>query len=165
MIRSICLVSVFCIFTSNISITAQDQQDIIASEFRRQALVIDISTSVLTEEEVVIWNEFQRRLAIPGSPVGIRLVGSNVIVAVQFTPFIRREGNVLIAQGQIWIVNPGHDVSYYTSIQVIPIDFNEDIYYFPLGTSNSSIEILLSVYPYSEIAALEEANANAGNDN
>ncbi|MCL2214897.1 MAG: hypothetical protein FWC06_06765 [Treponema sp.] len=151
MIRSVCLVSVLCIFTSNLQIYAQNQQaGGMEQELRRRALVIDIDARVLTDEEKVIWNQVERKIAIPGSPVGIRMVGSNVVVGVQFTPFIRAQGNILVAQVQIWI-DTGDGVSYHTSIQTIPIDFNEPIYFFPLGASNSSIEMLLTVNPYSEI--------------
>jgi len=113
-----------------------------------QSLTLNINAKVF-DEQVVIWDETETRTAIPGSPVGIRLVGSNVVVVVQFTPFIRRQGNVLVAQGQIWINNPGGGVSYYTSIQTIPMDFNEPIYFFPLGTSNTSLQIILTVNPHT----------------
>jgi len=164
MIRSICFVSVFCFFSTNIHVNAQTPNARMEQEFRRLALVIDIDARVLTDELDVIWNEIQRKIAIPGNSVGIRLIGSNVVVGVQFTPFIRNQGNILVAQVQLWIEDPGIGVSYHTSIQTIPMDFNEKIYFFPLGASNSSIEILLTVNPYSEIAALEDM-LNSGNDN
>ena len=160
MIRSICFVSII-LFASSIVLKAQEHQEArvrIVPELRRQALIMEINARVLTEDQDIIWDKYERRIAIPGSPVAIRLVGSNVVVAVQFTPFIRRQGNVLVAHGQIWIENPGRGVSYYTSIQTIPMDFNEPLYFFPLGTSNPSIEIRLTVNPYSEIAAAEDEN-------
>jgi hypothetical protein len=124
-------------------------------EFRRQALVLDINARALENEEV-IWNDVHQKITIPGTPVDIRLVGSNIIVAIQFTPFIRKDGNIMVAQGQIWIKDPEKGVSYYTSIQTFPMKFNEPIYFFPLGASsplNSSIEIKLTVNPYKETAA------------
>jgi hypothetical protein len=151
MIRFICITGILFLFTTGM-ISAQDFQTSEAGmspEFRRRALVMDINARVLDDHQVVSWNESDRRVAIPGSPVGIRLVGANVIVVVQFTPFVRRQGNVLVAQGQIWINNPGGGVSYYTSIQTIPMDFNEPIYFFPLGTSNTSLQIMLTVSPYN----------------
>ncbi|MDR0442717.1 MAG: hypothetical protein LBH44_04835 [Treponema sp.] len=148
---------------------------------RRRALTLDIDTRVLepaaeageplvqgrgsppVQEVEVVWSETHRKLTIPGSPVGIKLVGSNVVVAVQFTPFIRRRGqNVLIAQGQIWINVPNEGMRYHTSIQTIPLEFNEPIYFFPLGHSHqgsSSIEIMLTVNPYSETNVSSAENA------
>jgi len=121
-----------------------------------QPLAMNINARVMDEQNLLM-DESETRTAIPGSPVGIRLVGSNVVVVVQFTPFIRRQGNVLVAQGHIWINNPGGGVSYYTSIQTIPMDFNEPIYFFPLGTSNTSLQIILTINPNS-------ANTTIGND-
>ena len=159
MIRSICLAGIILI-SSGIILDAQEQQSGEVPRgnqgFRRQSLVIDINARVMTDEQEIIWDETERRIAIPGSPVTFRLVGSNVVIAVQFTPFIRRQGNVLVAQGQIWVENPGRGVSYYTLVQTIPMDFDEPLYFFPLGTSNSSIEIILTVNPYSNIANLAE---------
>jgi len=151
---------------TGISAGAQDLQISgtgMATELRRRALVLEVNTRVLDDEKVVIWSETLQRIAIPGSPVGIRLAGSNIAIFIQFTPFMHRQGNVLVAHGQVWVNEPGKGVNYYTSIQTIPIDFNEPIYYFPLGAINSSIEILLSVSQYSETAAIN--NSNTRNDN
>ncbi|MCL2800645.1 MAG: hypothetical protein FWD28_02680 [Treponema sp.] len=165
MIRAFCLASVFFLLSLALqgNLQAQEQQQsggragTGAGQRRQnqnqiQSLALDINARVLADGQNVIWNENQRKTTIPGSPVGIRLVGSNIVVAVQFTPLIRRQGNVLIAQGQIWIEEPGGGVSYYTSIQTIPMDFNEPIYFFPLGSGtnqqlNASIEIILTVSP------------------
>jgi len=79
----------------------------------KQTLILDIEAKALENEEV-IWEQSNQKITIPGTPVGIRLVGSNIIVAVQFTPFIRRSGSVMVAQGQIWISDPEKGVCYYT---------------------------------------------------
>jgi len=166
MIRSLCLVYIF-IFSFASVLDAQEQQQVrtrMNPELRRRALDIEINARVLTAEQDVIWDEHERRIAIPGSPVGIRLVGSNLIVSVQFTPIIQRQGNVLVAQGQIWIEEPGIGVSYYTSIQTIPMEFNEPIYFFPLGASDSKIEIIVTVSPYRDAAA-GETGAATENEN
>jgi len=174
--RSLCLFGVFFIFASGI-LNAQDHHTGTAGTtqgLRRRTLTLNIDARVLEEEEVVIWSETHRKTTMPGNPVGIQLVGSNIVVSVQFTPYIRRNGgNVLVAQGQIWITAPEKGVSYYTSIQTIPMEFNEPIYFFPLGASQqlnssqlgSTIEIILTVNPYSETGAnAEETGAVTGND-
>jgi hypothetical protein len=157
--RHFSFLSTLFIFATSVCIEAQSQPvgSGMMPEFRRQALVLEINAVALENEEI-IWNDSHQKITIPGTPVGIRLVGSNIIVAVQFTPFIRRNGSVLVAQGQIWIKDPEKGVSYYTSIQTIPIEFNEPIYFFPLGKSselNSSIEIKLTVNPYKETSVAE----------
>jgi len=149
--RSVYL-GVFFIFAVSIPISAQDQQASAGGAIRRRSLVLNIDARVLDDEQVIIWNETKQRETIPGNPVSIQLVGSNIVVTVQFTPFIRRSGgNVLVAQGQIWINDPERGVSYHTSIQTIPMEFNEPIYFFPLGASqqlSSTIEIILTVNTY-----------------
>jgi len=152
MIRHLCLISVF-ILTSGFVLEAQEEQSSrggMNPELRRRALIMEINAKVFSDGQDIMWTESDSRIAIPGNPVSIRLVGSNVVVVVQFTPIIRRQGNVLVAQGQVWIETPGTGVSYYTLVQTIPMDFNEPIYFFPLGTSDSSIEITLVVNPYNE---------------
>jgi len=165
--HSLYLFSAFFIFAASAPIHAQEQgMGGTMQGLRRRVLVLEIDARVLEEQEVVIWNEIHRKFAMPGSPVGIKLVGSNVIVVVQFTPFIRRGGNVLVAQGQIWIEDPERGITYYTSIQTIPIEFDEPIYFFPLGTSVApSIEIILTMNMYDETTLSAEDSALLENAN
>jgi hypothetical protein len=172
LIRNIYLFAVFSILAAVIPLGAQERNSAgggMSPGLRRRALVLNIDarvldTSISNEEQNIVWNETHRREAIPGSPVGIQLVGSNVVVSVQFTPFVRRRGpSVLVAQGQIWIDDPDRGICYYTSIQTIPMEFGEPIYFFPLGSAqelDSSIEIILTVNPYSETDVFEEAAVN-----
>ena len=123
--------------------------------FRGRSLVVDISASVVEENETVSWNESQKKTTLPGRPVGVKLVGSNIVVVAQFTPYIRQGGQAfLVAQGQIWTEVPGHGISYYTSMQTIPLVFGEPIYFFPLGPHKSDnsarIEVKVTLYPYEE---------------
>jgi hypothetical protein len=165
--HSVCLFSVFCIFAANIPVHAQEMQagsSGTMSGQKMRALILDIDARVLEEKQVVVWNETHRKLTIPGSPVGIKLVGSNIVVVAQFTPFLRRRGNVLVAHGQIWINDPEKGMSYYTSIQTIPLEFGEPVYFFPLGSPHqfdSSIEIIITVNPNTDAL---ETPVNAEND-
>jgi hypothetical protein len=164
MIRSFCVFGAFFIISASMNIYAQDSKGELGemvSGLRKRAVVMDIDARVLGEENAVVWSETHRKIAIPGSPVGIKLVGSNVVVEVQFTPFIRKEGSVLVAQGQIWYTEPGKGISYYTSIQTIKLEFGEPIYFFPLGKSNqfnSCIEIIITVNR-NTAAKAEEASS------
>jgi hypothetical protein len=133
-----------------------------------RAVVLDISARVVEQNQVEIWNESHRRLTIPGSPVGIRMVGANVVVVAQFTPYLRKGGqNLLVAQGQIWVEIPDEGIRYQSTIQTIPIDFDEPIYFFPLGSSDNEdsarIEIMLTMKVYTETpAGAADTTANAG---
>ncbi|MDR2482010.1 MAG: hypothetical protein LBD08_00080 [Treponema sp.] len=127
-----------------------------------RAVVLDIVSSVVEENQEVVWNSANSKVTIPGRPVGIKLVGANVVVAVQFTPYRVRNGRIiLVAQGQIWIDIPGKGVHYQTTIETIPLEFGEPVYFFPLGSDESPpdrarIEIQVALHPYETEAFNEE---------
>jgi hypothetical protein len=64
--------------------------------------------------------------------------------------------NMLVAQGQIWVNVPDEVIRYQTTMQTIPLEYGEQIYFFPLGrvdTQNEArIEIQLEIRPYAEDA-------------
>jgi hypothetical protein len=165
---------VLYLFGAGILVYAQPQNSAISGEIpprgiRGRTVAMDINARVLNESQAVTWEQIERKVTTPGTPVAVRLVGSNVVVVVQFTPFIRRNsGNVLVAQSQIWISDPQRNgVSYYTYIQTIPMVYGEAIHFFPLGQSqqlNASIEIMLVVNPSDE-AVINEEETVATRDN
>jgi len=125
--------------------------------FRGRAVIMDIDARILENGEVT-WNETHQKTTIPGRPVEIKLIGENLVVVARFT-FIRSHGGgqkLLVAQGQIWMADPSQGIRYQASVQTIPLDFNETICYFPLGSqkpeasSSSSIEVMLTLHPYEE---------------
>jgi hypothetical protein len=144
---------------------------------REQAVVINIVARI-EENSQEVWNAASSKVTIPGKPVSIRLVGGNVVVAIQFTPYLReKDQNILVAQGQIWLVVPNEGISYKTTMQTIPLKFGEQIYFFPLGSvgprgssvtaGNPHIELLVELQRYDEAAqnppeteGAEEENAD-----
>lgn len=134
--------------------------------FKERAVVLEINARVIEQNQTVIWNEAHQKVTIPGSPVGLKLVGANVVVAVQFTPYFRRRGEkLLVAQGQIWMDVPNQGIRYHTSMQAIPLEFHEPIYFFPLGSSSredqACIEVMLTMKPYVEAGAENESGEAA----
>jgi hypothetical protein len=122
---------------------------------RGRAVVLEINTCIVEENRTVTWNESHGAVTIPGRPVGIKLVGANLVVTAQFTPYIPRNGKkFLVAQGQIWMDIPNQGIRYFTSVQTIPIEFDEPIYFFPLGAmgegTSGSIEVMLTMHPYED---------------
>ncbi|MDR0550661.1 MAG: hypothetical protein LBG72_01440 [Spirochaetaceae bacterium] len=119
-----------------------------------RALVLNVSARVHDESGSETWASDGSKITLPGRPVGIRLVGDNVVCVVQFTPYIRGEGDViLIAQGQVWLELPGGGIRYETIIKTLPIKFGEQLYFFPLGNENkngSRLEIRIDMKPYSK---------------
>ncbi|MDR1216864.1 MAG: hypothetical protein LBK25_09295 [Treponema sp.] len=128
---------------------------------RDKAIVIDITARILENDNEEVWNSKSSKVTIPGKAVSIKLVGANIVVIAQFTPYLRRDGrNILVAQGQIWVDVPHEGMRYQATMQTIPIIFGEEVYFLPLGSSNpngSVIEILLRLHPYKEEDAPEDA--------
>jgi hypothetical protein len=165
MYRRFCLLGACFMVFAGAALRAEDASPGLPG-FRGRAVVLDIDARVVEQNQAVTWNESHQRQTIAGSPVGIKLVGANVVVAVQFTPYLRRMGpNVLVAQGQIWVEIPEQGIRYHTSIQTIPLEFDEPIYFFPLGSvedeNNARIEIMLTMrrLPDSEIPPESTASA------
>ena len=129
---------------------------------RERAVVMHIVSRIVEQNQQVIWNAENVEVTLPGRPVGIKLVSSYLIVAVQFTPFLQPSGqHILVAQGQIWIHVPNEGVSYQTTIQTIPLGFREQVYFFPLGSmraqDGAGIEIQLELFPYEQAPFLSSA--------
>ena len=158
MYRRICLLAAILIFAFfNVYAEEPQQPRGTGQGLRGRSLTMDISARIVEDGNVVVWNESHERITISGGPVSLKLVGSNVVVVVQFTPFIRRQGeSVLVAQGQVWIEVPNEGIRFHTSIQTIPLEFNEPIVFFPLGNvqgntvfeNNAYIEIVVTTRPY-----------------
>jgi hypothetical protein len=124
------------------------------SGLRERAVVLNIVARIVEQGQEEIWNSTNNsKVTILGRPVNIKLIGENVVVYVQFTPYRQENGrSLLLAQGQIWINVPNEGVRYQTTLQSIPMEFGEQIYFFPLGKVSSgneaSIEIQLELNPY-----------------
>ena len=166
--RFVLLINIFLIASRGL-ISAQDtSRDEMLPGLRERAVIMDISARIVEQNQHVVWISEESRVTIPGRPVGIKLVGANIVVAVQFTPYFRsrgRGGSFLVAQGQVWIHDPNRGMSYHTSIQTIPMEFGELIYFFPLGSSHSNearIEIQLRLRPYSSgVSEAWQGNLNS----
>ena len=129
---------------------------------REQAVVMRIVSRIVEQNQMIVWNSENTKVTIPGQPVGLRLEGSNLVVAAQFTLFLLPAGqHILVAKGQIWINIPNEGISYHTILQTIPLDFLETVYFFPLGSRRSNdgarIEIQLTLEPYMDSQANREA--------
>ena len=120
---------------------------------RERAVVVTMISRVVEQNEEVLWNSEISSVTIPGRPVGLKLIGSNLVAAVQFTPFLRPNGrHILVTWGQIWINIPNEGISFHTTMQTIPLEFSEQVYFFPLGSIKDNdapiIEIQLVLEPY-----------------
>jgi hypothetical protein len=133
----------------------ENSQEELPPELRERAVVLDITSRIVEKNQQVVFNAVTSRATIPGRPIGIKIVGANVVMALQFTPFFRRGGNsVLVVQGQIWVDIPEEGMHYQTTLQTMPIEFGEPLFFFPLGSPSSPqdtrIELQLEIRPYTE---------------
>jgi hypothetical protein len=120
---------------------------------RERAVVVTMISRIVEQNEEVVWNSETSSVTIPGRPVGLKLIGSNLIATIQFTPFLRPNGrHILVTLGQIWINVPNEGISFHTTMQTIPLEYSEQVYFFPLGSVKDedapSIEIQLVLEPY-----------------
>ena len=123
---------------------------------RERAVVVHIVSQIVEQNQQVVWDSENTRITLPGRPVGLKMVGANLVVAVQFTPYLRPNGrHLLVAQGQIWINIPDEGIRFHTTMQTIPLEFGEQVYFFPLGSienkedkDEAHIEIQLALEPF-----------------
>jgi hypothetical protein len=150
---------VFCIaglLVWSVGLYAQRQenrQEELPAPIRERAIVLQITTKV-EQSNKKVWTVSNSKATIPGRPVNIKLVGENIVIEIQFTPFLRRGKYTLVAQSQIWIDIPEKGVNYKTVSQSMDIDFKEPIVILPLGSDpasdNPHIELNLTMYRYGE---------------
>jgi hypothetical protein len=122
--------------------------------FQKTAVSMRILARILSESDEEIWKTEYDKHTIPGRPVALRLVGTNIAVAVQFTPYLRPDNQwVLVAQGRLWLENSSKGLRYETTLQTIPVKLGEQVYYFPLGSNRPEggdyIEISVELSPYT----------------
>ncbi|MDR1787040.1 MAG: hypothetical protein LBR16_01100, partial [Treponema sp.] len=97
-------------------------------------------------DESEIWHSVNSQVTLPGRAVSLKLVGANIIIAVQFTPFCRPSGEqLLVAQGQIWLEAPGKGIDYQTAFQTIPLSFGEEVRFLPLGPAEDGAEPMIEM--------------------
>jgi len=146
-------------FVFSTALMAQEtSSEQIPGGLRERAMIVRVSSRIVEQNQQVVWDSEATNITIPGRPVGLKLVGSDLVVVVQFTPFLRSTGqHTLVAQSQIWVNVPGEGMSFQTAMQTIPFEFGQLVYFFPLGPARSQdaahIEIQLILEPYVEDGA------------
>lgn len=139
------------------AVSAQEKPDEILNALKDRAVVIEVTARIRQgqgENESAAWNSESSKVTLPGRPVTIKLVGSNVVIAAQFTPYKKEDGrNILVAQGQVWVSTKDQGILYYTTMQTIPLEYGERVYFFPLGQkqndSGARIEVQIILRPYT----------------
>jgi len=126
-----------------------------------KAIVLRIDTKV-EENSKAIWNASSSKITIPGRAVSIKLVGENLIIEVEFTPYLQGGKYTLVAKSQIWIKITEKEVSYKNTNHRLSMNLGEQILFLPLGTASASdtsrIELFLTLYRYGEEPPAEESD-------
>ncbi len=162
------LVGLLVYFTS-FSIFGQETPITDLPGLKEKAIVLNIVARIIERNENELWTSQNSKVTIPGRPVTIKLIGNNVVVLAQFTPYQQPDGKkFLLAQGQVWVDTKDEGIRYQTTLQTIPIDYGEQIYFFPLGPKTKDgqpqIEIRLELHPFIEEPKKEEQPAHAPED-
>lgn len=133
---------------------AQDSE--IPEALKDKALCISIRATVSGSAENAAWESLGIRNTVPGSPVGIKLVGSNVVIVFQLTPFDIGKNSVnLVTQGQVWVKKENGEFNYRTTLDSMTVRYGERVYYFPLGQDGhgaSPLRVEILVEPYASEA-------------
>ena len=80
-------------FISTSALLAQEPQEpppeSMLFALRDRAVILSMITRVV-DDQTEIWNSSSSKVTIPGRSVGLKIVGDNVVVTVNFTPYLRR---------------------------------------------------------------------------
>ena len=136
----------------------EDLEDLI--NLLGKAFNISLEITVKEGDNEVVWTLDVSRITIIGRSVSVRLVGSNIFIAANLTPYQDRN-NIdtinLVVQWQTWLTSAGGEgvVEYKPAMRTIPLDIGESAMFFPLGSEQDNknfdsfnIAIKLQVNPY-----------------
>jgi hypothetical protein len=135
-----------------------------------RAMLISIVARVTDKSAPELsWKYESSKLTIPGRPVSVKLVGSNIIILVQLTPYLTEaDAVILVAQGQVWIAGIDKGLDYRSSLKTIPATFGEKLFFFPLGLPQSAtsaqIEIEIIIESYKEPLEGDASNTEASSE-
>ncbi|MFP4383015.1 MAG: hypothetical protein ACLFST_00705 [Spirochaetia bacterium] len=124
-----------------------------------KAFSISLEITVKEGDDEAVWTLDVSRITIIGRSVSVRLVGSNILIAANLTPYQDRndEDTInLVVQWQTWLTSAGEGVvEYKPAMRTIPLDLGESAMFFPLGSEQENknfdsfnIAIKLQVNPY-----------------
>ena len=162
---------IFFIITGSSLFAQQSEQSI--ETLLKEALSLHIHAMLSQNQENVLWESEVVKLTIPGRPVTLHLQNEQAKLSVHFTPYRKTEGGlILIAQSEIWLVknneeeNGNQGIRYYTSMKSIPLDYGEQVLFFPLGKMDNlnnpeklhiEMAVLISPYLQNDEEASEDA--------
>lgn len=127
----------------------------VPQDFQKDVLRVLIYARIKGSDGTVLWEMKMDKLTVPGRGVNVRLNGDNLVVEVEFTPYLQPDNTImLVAQGQTWVTsNEENKLRYQTSLKSIPVNAGEPVVFYPLGVDpdnansvNLELEVTISNY-------------------
>lgn len=161
MIKKQLISGLFLILLLQTNLFSQEKSDPNMEELLKEALIVRVQAKLFHNQQNVMWQSELDKLTIPGRAVTIHMQNEQARLSVHFTPYRKTQGSlILVAQSEIWLKEEATDSSpenlrYFTSMKSIPLDYDEMIYFYPLGKLEDlnnpdqiHIEMTLSINPY-----------------
>lgn len=150
------LIFTLCAGTSAFSGDLDDLLDLLQDN----VFSVHVIGRIYDSGEVSSWEMEVAKYTISGRKVSLRLEGRNLIVIADITPYINNEDEILlVAQGQVWVDEPGEElVKYSSTMKSLPIKLGDKVYFYPLGISQEYdsemfiLELEIQILPYKNIA-------------
>lgn len=119
---------------------------------------MELAVNLVQPGQKEVWNAKKIKYTISGYSVLLKVEGTNIKFHGTFTPYLKENNLLLIAQSQVWLSNPEkNNFRYFTFMKSISMKFNEKIIFLPLGipkTGNEdevyNIEIEILIRPYEQ---------------
>jgi len=156
--------------TGLVSLSAQaNDNDKILEALKDQAVILNIQTRHMDHGVVQMASDYTK-VTVHGRPVSLKLEGEDVLVQMQFTPYLQGTGLMLLVQTQLWLQKKNEQkLQYFTYISSMAIEFGETLLFYPLGklqdtsVAGSHIELELVARPYTAPSNLRPgASGNSG---
>jgi hypothetical protein len=144
---------------ANLSFSEEEEKWEELIDLLDKAFNISLKITVQEGDNETAWTLDVSRITIIGRTVRVRLVGSNIIILANLTPYQDPEDKDkidLVVQWQTWISSSGKGVvEYKPAMRTIPLNLGESALFFPLGSGEKdedfnsfNIAIKLQINPY-----------------
>ncbi len=124
----------------------------IPSALLGDALTVSILASLGKPSEPPRWEAKDVKYTIPGTPVSIKMLGSEAVIVITLTPYKNASGGLLlVAQAQVWYKDGDAGLSYRTTVDTLVVAFGERVLFYPFGAhpdvgSPLRVELIMNKY-------------------
>lgn len=109
-----------------------------------EALELSVLASIPRPAGEPAWSATDIKYTLPGTPVTVKMVGSDVAVLVTLTPYAAQGGGLmLVIQGQVWYKDGDSGFHTRTTLETVPVAFGEKILFYPLGAGEGGVAPLV----------------------